>query len=159
VPVPTPANLAGLLVLVVDDEADTRQYVEAALRQHGADVITAASTREALECVAIRRPHVILADIAMPGEDGLSFIRKVRQLPGPMGGTPASALTAFASEADRARAIDAGFDLHLSKPLDLPLLIDGVLQLARRTQRPAASVAADPAPVPDRAGATIAQSE
>ena len=79
------ADLEGLFILVVDDEVDTRHYVEVALHQHGAEVLTAASSREALECLTRRAPDILLADIAMPGEDGITLIQTVRQLPAPLG--------------------------------------------------------------------------
>jgi CheY-like chemotaxis protein len=110
-------SLAGVRVLVVDDEEDTRELVVMTLEQHGAEVLTAASAFEALPVLERERPHVLLSDLEMPGEDGYEFIRKVRAL-GPLRGgrTPAAALTAYVRPEDRERVFKAGFQIHLAKP-------------------------------------------
>jgi PAS domain S-box-containing protein len=127
-------DLTGVRVLVVDDDATTREVAEAILRPLGAEVLVAASAPEALEIVARRRPHLMVADIEMPGEDGYSLMRKVRMLPAASGGAiPAAALTAFARPEDRWRALDAGFQLHLAKPIEPLGLAIAVAQLAGRT--------------------------
>ncbi len=125
---------SGLRVLVVDDDDDTREALRLILKQGGAEVETAASAAEALERLLRRRPELVLSDIAMPGEDGLSFIRRVRALPPEQGGSvPAAALTAYASPAEREGALRAGFDLHVAKPVDPPELLRIVATLARRS--------------------------
>jgi len=129
-------RLSGLLVLVVDDEADARDLVETELRQSGADVVTAASAAEGLGRLEERQPDVIIADIGMPGEDGYDFIRKVRELPPDEGGaTPAAALTAYGGAGDRLRALAAGYHLHIPKPVLPEELIEVVAALARGRRR------------------------
>jgi signal transduction histidine kinase/ActR/RegA family two-component response regulator len=144
-PVPAPENrrsdsveaavrgLEGVRVLVVDDEADARDVVSSALTGYRADVRAAASAREALQVFRSWRPDVLVADIGMPVEDGYSLIRSVRALPADAGGAvPAAALTAYARPEDRARALAAGYEEHVAKPvtpLDLALV---VAHLAKR---------------------------
>jgi signal transduction histidine kinase len=126
-------NLLGLRVLVVDDEADARETLEQILRHCDAEVRTAASAAEALPLLQAWRPHVLLSDIGMPGEDGYSLIRRVRELPPERGGkTPAVALTAFARSEDRRRALSAGFQMHLAKPVEINELATVVVNLVGR---------------------------
>ena len=97
-------------VLVVDDEADARELVQAALEGGGAIVTLASSSAEALEAIRVRKPDVVVSDIGMPDEDGYVFIRKLRELPRDGGGRiPAVALTAYARADDRRKALVAGF--------------------------------------------------
>ena len=111
-------SLAGTRVLVVDDDADARGLIQFVLEQCGAGVRTAASAVDGLDVLAEWRPHVLLADVEMPGEDGYSLIAKVRALPPETGGaTPAAALTGYAAAQDRIRALQAGFQLHVAKPV------------------------------------------
>jgi signal transduction histidine kinase/CheY-like chemotaxis protein len=118
-PVVDEALLRGLRVLVVDDEADARMLLETTLRQYGAQVATAASTAEALAEIDRRLPDVLLSDISMPNEDGLSLIRKVRARgPSEGGMIPALAITACASISDSRSAEAAGFQAHLAKPFE-----------------------------------------
>jgi PAS domain S-box-containing protein len=125
--------LEGLTVLVVDDEADTRDFLAAALEQCGAQVTTAASAQDALTLLPRLRPDVLLSDIGMPEEDGYGLIQKVRALSPEAGGqTPAAALTAYVRGEDRNRAIAAGFQLHVPKPIDPVQLLSVVKQLANR---------------------------
>src|SRR5690606_22325212 len=98
----------------------------------GADVRTARSSEEGLAALELFRPQVILCDIAMPGEDGYSFIKKLRA-DGRASETPAAALTALAGEEDRRRALDAGFQLHLAKPVDADRLATAIGTLAAWT--------------------------
>jgi len=121
--------LAGVEVLVVDDEPDARELVAAVLRQHGATIRTADSAQAALDALREARPAVLVADIAMPGEDGHSLIRRIREA---RLGVPAVALTAYARPEDRRRALDAGFEMHLSKPVEPDELVDAVADLAGR---------------------------
>lgn len=123
----------GLRVLVVDDDDDTREALRLILKQTGLSVETAASASEAIEKLQASEPDVVLSDIAMPGEDGFAFIRRVRALPLERGGAvPAAALTAYASPAERDAAIQAGFDRHVPKPVDPPELLRVIAELARR---------------------------
>jgi PAS domain S-box-containing protein len=125
--------LAGVHVLVVDDEPDARDLIEHILRQCGAGVTLASSADEAMAAFETRRPDVLLSDIGMPGEDGYSLIRRVRALADEQGGnTPAVALTAFARVEDRDRALREGFQLHVSKPVEPAALANAVAELARR---------------------------
>lgn len=115
------ATLEGILAVVVDDEQDARELVAAILRQHGADVLTAASAEEAFQAVkaGVRVPDLLVSDVSMPGEDGYSLIRKVRGLPTDKGGQiPAVALTAYGRMEDRIRVLSAGFQMHLPKPVE-----------------------------------------
>ncbi|MBE9124360.1 PAS domain S-box protein [Tychonema sp. LEGE 07199] len=111
--------LAGLKVLVVDDEPDNREFLTVALQECGATATAAASAQEAIELLQQSPPDILVSDIGMPVEDGYSLIRKVRSSQSDkIKRLPAVALTAYASEQDRARAIDAGYDEHLAKPID-----------------------------------------
>jgi CheY-like chemotaxis protein/two-component sensor histidine kinase len=124
-------QLAGVTALVVDDEADAAAFVERLLTGCGAAVHTASSAPEALMLVEIHRPMIIVSDIGMPGEDGYSFMRKVRTLPPERGGRTLSvALTAYARTVDRVRALEAGFQVHIAKPVDPSELIASVAALA-----------------------------
>src|SRR6185436_8240719 len=112
-------DIASLKVLVVDDEPDSRATVKRLLEDRRALVVTAGCAREALELLQSWRPDVLLSDIGMPDEDGYSLIRQVRSLALERGGlTPAIALTAYAREQDRVNAMRAGFQYHLSKPVE-----------------------------------------
>jgi PAS domain S-box-containing protein len=128
-----PERLDGVKVLVVDDEPDARELLAAGLGQCGAEVVTASSAREALEAVAGATFDVLVSDIGMPGEDGYELIQRVRALPPAAGGTtPAVALTAYARTEDRLRAMRAGFEMHVSKPVELTELVVVIAKLARR---------------------------
>lgn len=130
-PLPGPAGLAGVDVLLVDDEADVRAVTARLLRDAGARVTLAASAAEGLQLLQQAPPAVLLSDIGMPGEDGYELIRRVRALPAAAGGcTPAAALTAYASSEDRERALRAGYQLHLAKPVAPQALVAAVMQLA-----------------------------
>ena len=125
--------LAGLRVLVVDDQADARDLIAASLEQYGATVTKAASAREACEIIDVEPPNVLIGDIGMPEEDGYSLIRRVRARPARDGGQiPAIALTAYARREDRARALDAGFQVHLAKPINDVDLVEAVASLSGR---------------------------
>ena len=116
------AILAGLKVLVVDDEPDNREFLVAAIEQLGATATAAASAASAIELLQQSPPDILVSDIGMPVEDGYSLIRKVRSSElGTAKRLPAVALTAYASESDRDRAIAAGFDEHLAKPINSAL--------------------------------------
>ena len=119
IPLDRPREVEGLRVLVVDDEADARELLRTLLESCKVDVRTASSAREAMDAVKTATVDVVLSDIAMPEEDGLSFIRRMRSLPRDQGGRiPAVALTAYARLEDRTRALRAGFNAHVAKPVD-----------------------------------------
>ncbi len=125
-------DLRGIRVLVVDDEPDARETLRQILEHCNAEVETVASAAEAVKRVESWRPDVLLSDIGMPGEDGYELIRRVRELPPERGGrTPAAALTAFARGEDRRRALRAGFQMHLAKPVEIQELATVVASLAR----------------------------
>jgi len=120
---PAPAGVAvrldGARILIVEDEADTRDALSLIVSQAGAAVTAVATTAAALAALAASRADVLLCDIGLPTEDGYVLIRKLRALPAEDGGaTPAVALTAFAQASDRARAVAAGFDTHIAKPIE-----------------------------------------
>ncbi|HEY3579373.1 MAG TPA: ATP-binding protein [Pyrinomonadaceae bacterium] len=126
-------SLDGLRVLLVDDEVETRQIISTVVERTGAEVKTCTSAREALTELVAWRPHVILSDIAMPDEDGYSFINRVRSLPQHQGGTtPAAALTAYARDEDRKLALDAGYQMHIAKPIGAGQLVTLIAKLAGR---------------------------
>jgi PAS domain S-box-containing protein len=123
-PAPQPAQpaqpLHGIRVLVVDDDEDAREVVSLALSQCGAETVAAASAGEALRLLPEFRPHVLISDIGMPGEDGYTLIRRVRALGGtPLRDVPAVALTAYAQPEDQRRALGAGFQKFVPKPVEV----------------------------------------
>jgi signal transduction histidine kinase/CheY-like chemotaxis protein len=125
--------LTGVRVLVVDDDADARDLVTAVLGQSGAEVVTASSTVEALDALQRARPHVLVSDLSMPGDDGYALLHRVRALGlDREGRVPAVALTAFARAEDRARALAAGYAVHVSKPVEPAKLVEVVARLASR---------------------------
>ncbi len=125
-------SLAGIRVLLVDDEPDARELMQLVLEQFGAKVDVAASAAEALESLRRAPPSVLVSDIGMAGVDGYQLIRRVRELGAAEGGsTPALALTAFARAADRDRALAAGYHAHLTKPAEPAELASLVASLAR----------------------------
>jgi PAS domain S-box-containing protein len=127
-------DLEGLRILVVDDEADTRDMVSAILKSQGAQVEVAGSAADALAALPGARPHILVSDVEMPGQDGYELIRKVRLLPAEAGGkVPAAALTAYARPEDRMRALLAGFQIHVPKPVQPAELVAVVASLAGRT--------------------------
>jgi len=129
-------GLGGLRVLIVDDDLDTRQVVAAQLENHQAVASTAASAAQAFELLQHEHFDVLLADIAMPEEDGYSLIRRVRALSTiETASIPAAALTAFARKEDRQQALQAGFQLHLAKPVDVRKLVAAVATLGRGALR------------------------
>jgi PAS domain S-box-containing protein len=114
-----PPNLRGVKVLVVDDDKDARDVISRMLADTQATILSAGSAAEGLEILQRERPDLLVSDIGMPNMDGYEFARKVRQLPPTRGGnTPAIALTAFARSEDRRRALLAGFQMHVAKPVE-----------------------------------------
>ncbi len=132
-----PISLEGLRVLVVDDDADSRQLVAFVLEQHGAAVTTATAAADVLAALrnapAHQRPELLLSDINMPDTDGYTLLRQIRALSPEQGGqTPAIALTAYARAEDRTQALLAGFQVYLPKPVSPEELVKVVAQLAGR---------------------------
>lgn len=127
------SRLAGLCILVVDDHDDTRELIEVALSQYGADVRLAGSVAEALTTLNTKRVDVLVSDLGLPGEDGYDLLHAVQTRPG--GGPPAIALSAHAGAADREQALAAGFILHLAKPVDPQDLMEAVATTARTAGR------------------------
>ncbi|MEO6709066.1 MAG: ATP-binding protein, partial [Planctomycetota bacterium] len=122
--------LGGRIVLVVDDEVDAREPLRCVLESAGAEVLTVGSSEEALQSIQRQRPDVIVSDIGMPGHDGYELLGSIRSLPSERGGQiPAIALTAFAGAQHRERALRAGFQLHMTKPVESDRLIAAVAQL------------------------------
>jgi CheY-like chemotaxis protein len=128
-------SLSGLKILVVDDEEDVLVLTKLMLALYGAEVITSPTGTEGLEQVQMQRPDFIVSDISMPQMDGYQFIQAVRKLPGHKGKyTLALALTAFSRPEDRVRAINAGFQAHLSKPVSLEVLIETIVSIINRAE-------------------------
>jgi CheY-like chemotaxis protein len=128
-----PQELEGISVLAVDDDPGARRLLEQVLTYCKATVTVVATAQEALEAVEQLRPHVLLCDIEMPGEDGYSLLRRIKALGPERGGNiPAAALTAYARGEDRTRALRAGFQLYVSKPVELTELVTVVTNLAGR---------------------------
>ena len=126
--------LKGLRVLVVDDDPDTRSLLVTMLQQGGAENVAAfESATEALGALTRLAPDVLVSDIGMPNVDGYELIRQIRALPAADGGrVPAAALTAYATPYDRQRAIDAGYNLHIAKPVEPRELNAAIARLAGR---------------------------
>ena len=122
--------LSGLDVLIVDDDKDTLDLLSAALAQRGAHVTAASSAAEAIASIKRSKPDVLVSDIAMPGEDGYELIQKVIALDG-LPRIPAIAITAYAKEEDKERALSAGYQRYLSKPIELREFISAVAEAAR----------------------------
>jgi PAS domain S-box-containing protein len=128
---PVAPDLDGLKVLVVDDDPDTLDLVGTVLRQRGAIVTTTSDALSALASLERARPDILLSDLAMPGHDGYELIRRVRALPGGAG-IRAAALTAYVRTEDRLRALWAGFETHIPKPIQPNELAAVVASLAGR---------------------------
>jgi len=130
---PVPQLLSGVNVLLVDDDSDTLTLMTTALTRRHANVTAVSSAVEAIQEISRKRPDVLVSDIAMPDEDGYGLIEKVRRLEnGTTQTIPAVAITAYAKEEDRERALSAGFQIYLAKPVELTELISVVARAARR---------------------------
>lgn len=129
-----PLDLSGIRILVVDDEPDSRELIERVLSECKAQVVVASTGETALRAVEHERPDVLVSDIGMPGMDGYELLKRVRALGEARGGRlPAIALTAFARSEDRTRALRAGFQVHVSKPVEPSELIATVASIVGRT--------------------------
>ena len=127
----SPLPHAPLKLLVVDDDPNTRELLCDALEIRGACVRASATANEAQQLLAVWHPDLMISDIGMPCVDGYELIRRVRHLPAAQGGTtPAIACTGHARTEDRARAICAGYDAVVAKPVDLDVLIDTIAHVA-----------------------------
>jgi len=130
----TELDLSDVTILIVDDERDIREIACRILEDAGATVVTAETVAEALELFQLVRPDVLLSDIGMPGEDGYELIRRIRSLPAEQGGrVPAAALTAYARSEDRRKALLAGYQSHVVKPVEPAELVTVVASIAGRT--------------------------
>jgi signal transduction histidine kinase/ActR/RegA family two-component response regulator len=128
-------TLHGIRVLVVDDDADSRELIGYVLEQRRADVRVVSCAADALAELAHWRPDVLISDIGLPDESGYALLRQVRQLDTEQGGTtPSVALTAYAAAEDAVRAREAGFDMHLPKPIDPVDLVRAIADLTRRSK-------------------------
>jgi len=123
-------RLDGVHVLAVDDEADSLNLLRTVLESAGASVTTAHNAADAIDAIQAHRPDVLVADIGMPGMDGLQLIRTIRQMEEPLRSTPAAALTAYARSPDRITSLASGFHMHLAKPIDPLELIVAIATLA-----------------------------
>lgn len=127
-------SLSGLKILLVEDDTETQKVMSLVLRQAGATVTTASSGTEALKAYGQSRPQIVLSDVGLPDFDGYTLLGKIRalELEQKLPEAPAVALTAYARDEDRKKAIDAGFDMHMSKPVDSDKLITVLAALARQ---------------------------
>jgi DNA-binding response OmpR family regulator len=126
----TSGTLAGLDILVVEDDNDTRFFITTVLEMDGAKVIPVISADAARQVLSELQPDVLISDIGLPGEDGYTFIRKFRALKSnKCGRVPAIALTAYTDSEARIRALEGGFDTHVSKPVDPDELVEIVANL------------------------------
>jgi CheY-like chemotaxis protein len=129
-------RLENVDVLVVDDDAETREVLKVALGFEGARVTTAPSVADAVEAIERRWPDVLVSDIGMPGEDGYDLIRRVRRLETAQGRhLPAIALTAYAAAEDRRRTLHAGYDRHVAKPVEAAAVAPLIASLLPREGR------------------------
>jgi CheY-like chemotaxis protein len=127
-------SLNGLKVLLVDDDTDGREFAKMLLTEHGAEVRTVGSAAEARKAIAAEVPRVVICDIGLPSEDGYEFMRRLRSDSGsPVAQVPAVALTAYAGIEDQAKALAAGYQKHLAKPVE-PAILVSTLQALMREQ-------------------------
>ena len=129
-----PVSLDGLRVLVIEDEPDSREFLRRLLESHGATVLLAASGQKALEAIRDEPPQILISDIGLPDMDGYELIRRVRSEDQRFSALPAIALTAYARAEDRARALRAGYQAHLAKPVEpgeLLMMIAGFARIVR----------------------------
>jgi CheY-like chemotaxis protein len=125
-----PTDLTGISVLLVEDNEDSRTIVTKILEKHGATVRAVGNAPAALQAVAAKQPDVIVSDVEMPGEDGYSLMRTIRAMDTPARNVPAIALTAYARGTDRLTALEAGFQMHMAKPVEAIELVAAVKSVA-----------------------------
>jgi CheY-like chemotaxis protein len=126
-----PQSLLGIRLLIVEDEPDARELLKIMLEQCGAELKATESAKEALQEIEEWKPDLMISDIEMPGEDGYSLIQKVRSSETRPQRLPAIALTAHARAEDRMRALRAGYDAHVAKPVEATELVAVIESLAR----------------------------
>jgi PAS domain S-box-containing protein len=127
-------RLDGMTILVVDDEADTRELLKQGLEFCGATVTVVGSAAEAVQMIMTRTPDILISDIGMPGVDGYDLIKQIRALPSSKGSkVPAIALTAYTRVEDRLQSLRAGYDMHVPKPVELAELVAVAVSVARRS--------------------------
>ena len=128
-----PDLLSGLKILTVDDQPDTRELIILALGRYGAEVRASDSASTALEMIKEWRPHVVVSDIGLPEMDGYDFMRQVRELEREGERIPAIAVTGYTGAFDESKALNAGYEIHLSKPIQLSELASAIAKVSRRT--------------------------
>lgn len=129
---PHQALLAGLIVLLVEDEPDIAELFTFILEEYGAEVVFASSALEALARLGQRRPDILVSNVRLPEEDGRWLIEQIRQLEGRWSELPAIAVTSYTREVDGQRALESGFQHFMSKPLDPDELVKAILKLVGR---------------------------
>jgi CheY-like chemotaxis protein len=123
-------DLSSITLLIIEDDPDARELMQAVLEQRGACVLSADGVARAFELLDERLPDIVVSDIAMPDEDGIDFVHRLRARPPSRGGDiPAVAVSAYVAHADRSRALAAGFDRYLHKPIDFDELVRTILAL------------------------------
>ena len=128
-------SLRGISVLAVDDDRDAREFIRSTLEQYGAVVVTASSAGEARDRFRREPTDVVISDLVMPVEDGMELIRQIRELDAKNGRhTPAVSLTALARTDDRRRALAAGYQMHIAKPIDPIELVSTVERLSQEAR-------------------------
>jgi CheY-like chemotaxis protein len=127
-----PDVLSGLKVLTVDDQQDTRELIILALGRYGAEVRASDSASTALKMIADWKPDVVISDIGLPEMDGYDFMRRLREIEGDGERIPAIAVTGYAGALDESKALNAGYALHLSKPIELNELAKAIARVSRR---------------------------
>jgi CheY-like chemotaxis protein len=136
-PPPDAADLSGIRILVVDDNSDTLDVIEVALAQFGAEVNAYATATAALADLEQLSPHILICDIGMPEMDGYSLIEKIRSLPSKqISQVPAIALTAYARDEERQKALNHGFQQHMAKPFNPNQLAAAVADLYANLREP-----------------------
>jgi CheY-like chemotaxis protein len=123
-----------LRVLTIDDQPDTLELITLALGRYGAEVRTSDSATAALRMVAEWKPDVVVSDIGLPEMDGYDFMRRLRELEGDGKRIPAIAVTGYAGALDESKALSAGYEVHLSKPIELNELATAIARVSRRIQ-------------------------
>jgi CheY-like chemotaxis protein len=129
-------QLTGLRILVVDDEAEMRDLLETLLTQHGAQVTVCSTAAQALEITERQKPSLVISDIGMPDEDGYSLIGKIRTREKQGRNIPAIALTGYARVEDRMRALESGFQMYVSKPVEVLEILTVIASLTGRLPEP-----------------------
>jgi CheY-like chemotaxis protein len=127
-----PPEIRGIKILAVDDDADARELLTAILERCGAQVVTCDSAANALACLKEFKPDIVVSDIGMPEEDGYDLMNKIRASESGKQRVPAVALTAFARVEDRLKALAAGFNMHVPKPVEPAELTMVIASLIRR---------------------------